>query len=74
MRHDGIWVANALGTEFVRVEYGGAITDRVTTTQLAFACAIGGPEGRHLLVCTATASDAEVAAAAPTGRLEIVEL
>lgn len=71
---DGIWVANALGTECVRVEHGGEITDRVTTSQLAFACAIGGPEGRHLLVCTAAASDAEVAAAAPTGRLEIVEL
>jgi sugar lactone lactonase YvrE len=70
----GIWVANALGTECVRVEEGGAITDRVTTSQLAFACAIGGPDGRHLLVCTATASDAETAAASPTGRLEIVEL
>ena len=71
---DGIWVANALGTECVRVEEGGAITDRVTTSQLAFACAIGGPDGRHLLVCTAAGSDAEIAGASPTGRLEIVEL
>lgn len=71
---DGIWVANALGTECIRVEEGGAITDRVTTSQLAFACAVGGPEGRHLLVCTAAGSDAETAAASPTGRLEIVEL
>ena len=70
---DGIWVANALGAECVRVEEGGAITDRVTTSQLAFACAIGGPDGRHLLVCTAAASDAEIAAASPTGRLEIVD-
>ena len=69
-----IWVANALGTECVRVEEGGNITDRVTTSQLAFACAVGGPEGRHLLVCTAAASDAETAAAAPHGRLELVEL
>ena len=71
---DGIWVANALGTECIRVEQGGAITDRVTTSQLAFACALGGPDGRHLLVCTAVGSDAEVAAASATGRLEIVEL
>jgi sugar lactone lactonase YvrE len=70
----GIWVANALGTECVRVEEGGTITDRVTTSQLAFACAVGGPEGRHLLVCTAAASDAETAGAAPNGRLELVEL
>lgn len=71
---DGIWVANALGAECIRVEQGGAITDRVTTSQLAFACAIGGPDGRHLLVCTAAGSDADTAGASPTGRLEIVEL
>jgi sugar lactone lactonase YvrE len=69
-----IWVANALGTECVRVAEGGEITDRVTTSQLAFACAVGGPDGRHLLVCTAQSSDHEAAAAAPRGRLEIVEL
>ena len=71
---DGIWVANALGTECIRVEEGGAITDRVTTSQLAFACAVGGPDAGYLLVCTAAASDAETAAASPTGRLEILEL
>ncbi len=69
-----IWVANALGTECVRVVEGGEITDRVTTSQLAFACALGGPEGRHLLVCTAQGSDHEAAAAAPNGKLEFAEL
>jgi sugar lactone lactonase YvrE len=69
-----IWVANALGTECIRVEAGGAVTDRVTTSQLAFACALGGPDGRHLLVCTAASSDHEAAAATPAGRLEVVEL
>ena len=70
----GIWVANALGAEVVRVEEGGVVTQRVTTSQLAFACAVGGPEGRHLLVCTAESGTSETAAAAPNGRLEIVEL
>jgi sugar lactone lactonase YvrE len=70
----GIWVANPLAAEVVRVEEGGVVTHRVTTSQLAFACAVGGPDGRHLLVCTAGSSDAEVAAAAPNGRLEIIEL
>jgi sugar lactone lactonase YvrE len=69
----GIWVANALAAEVVRVEEGGVVTHRVTTSQLAFACAVGGPDGRHLLVCTAESGTAE-AAAAPHGRLEIVEL
>lgn len=70
----GIWVANAVGAEVVRVEEGGVVTQRVTTSQLAFACAVGGPEGRHLLVCTAESGTSEIAAAAPKGRLEIVEL
>jgi sugar lactone lactonase YvrE len=70
----GIWVANALGAEVIRVEEGGAVTDRVATSQTAFACALGGPGGRHLLVCTAGSSIAEVAASSPTGRLELVEL
>lgn len=70
----GIWVANALAAEVVRVEEGGVVTQRVTTSQLAFACAIGGPDGRHLLVCTAESGTTEIAAAAPNGRLEILEL
>ncbi len=68
----GIWVANPLAAEVVRVEEGGMLTHRVATSQLAFACAVGGPEARHLLVCTAESSDAAAAAAAPHGRLEIV--
>jgi sugar lactone lactonase YvrE len=67
-------VANALASEVVRVEEGGLITHRVTTSQTAFACAVGGPDGRHLLVCTAESSTAEAAGAAPSGRLEIAEL
>jgi sugar lactone lactonase YvrE len=70
----GIWVANALGAEVVRVEEGGAVTHRVATSQFAFACAVGGPDGRHLLVCTAESGTTEIAAAAPNGRLEIVEI
>ena len=67
-------MANALGAEVVRVLEGGTVSDRVTTSQTAFACAVGGPDGRHLLVCTADSGTAEIAAAAPEGRLEIVEL
>ena len=70
----GIWVANALGAEVVRVEEGGAITRRVVTSQFSYACAIGGPDGRHLLACTAASSVAHESAAARNGRLEIVEV
>ena len=42
-----VWAATALGLEVVRVEEGGMITRSVTTSQNAYACADGGPEGRH---------------------------
>ena len=70
----GIWVANALAPAVLRVEAGGRITDTVTTSQNAYACALGGPEGRHLLVCTAPTSVHTAAAANANGRLEIVEI
>ncbi len=69
----GIWVANALAPEVVRVEPSGEITHRITTSQTAFACAVGGPEGRHVLACTAPTSDDTLAAATRNGRLEIVD-
>ena len=70
----GIWVANALAPEVLRVEAGGRITDTVTTSQNAYACALGGPDGRHLLVCTAPTSVHTAAAANANGRLELVEI
>lgn len=70
----GIWVADAFAPEVVRVEEGGRITHRVTTSQQAFACALGGPDRRHLLVCTAASSLAEEAAAEPRGKLELAVL
>jgi sugar lactone lactonase YvrE len=73
-RLGGIWVANALAPEVVRVEPGGEITHRITTSQTAFACAVGGPEGRHVLACTAPTSDDTLAAATRNGRLEIVDI
>ncbi len=70
----GIWVANALAPVVLRVEAGGRVTDTVTTSQNAYACALGGPEGRHLLVCTAPTSAHAEAAAHANARLEIAEV
>ena len=70
----GIWVANALAPVVIRVEEGGQITDTVTTSQNAYACALGGPEGRHLLICTAPTSVHSLAAAEANGRLEMVKV
>ncbi len=70
----GIWVANALAPMVIRVEAGGQVTDTVNTSQNAYACALGGPEGRHLLICTAPTSVHSLAAAEANGRLEMVEV
>jgi sugar lactone lactonase YvrE len=70
----GIWVANALAPVVIRVEHGGAITDTVNTSQNAYACALGGPAGKHLLICTAQSSVHAIAAAERNGRLEMVEV
>ena len=68
-----IWVANALAPQVVRVTEGGAITDTVATTQNAYACCVGGPDGRHLLVCTAPTSVHTAVEAQPLAKLELVE-
>jgi sugar lactone lactonase YvrE len=50
-----IWVADALGGRVIRVAEGGEITEEVAAPQGlgVYACALGGPDGRTLLLCTA---------------------
>ena len=51
-----IWVANAAANQCLRVHEGGEITATVTTTQTAFACMLGGDDGRTLYVMSAPSS------------------
>jgi len=49
-----VWVANPLGNEALRVREGGEITDRISThPSRCIACALGGPDGHTLFLCTA---------------------
>ncbi len=48
-----IWCANALAQECARVGEGGKILERVETSMNAFACTLGGPDGRSLIIATA---------------------
>jgi sugar lactone lactonase YvrE len=50
-----IWAADAVGGRAVRVAPGGAIVDEVRAPagMGAFACALGGDDGRTLLLCCA---------------------
>lgn len=49
-----VWFADAGGNACVRVAEGGEVTDRITTDRGAFACTLGGAEGRTLFVMTST--------------------
>jgi sugar lactone lactonase YvrE len=69
-----VWVASPLGSEVLRVEQGGRVTHRVTVSSLAIACMLGGPERRHLLVCTAPSVNPDECRAQRAGRIELAEV
>ncbi|MGC8510455.1 MAG: SMP-30/gluconolactonase/LRE family protein [Acidimicrobiales bacterium] len=52
-----VWVANARAAECLRVREGGEISARATTTQTAYACALGGDDRRTLYVMSAPSSN-----------------
>jgi sugar lactone lactonase YvrE len=50
---NAIWFADATRTEILRVREGGEITHRVEVGQPAFACTLGGDDGKTLFVLAA---------------------
>jgi sugar lactone lactonase YvrE len=52
----GIWFADALGSQVVRVKEGGEITDTVATPMPTYACMLGGEDGKTLFVLCAPGS------------------
>jgi sugar lactone lactonase YvrE len=65
-----VWVANALGPVVVRVAEGGEVVDSVTTTQNAYACALGGADSRTLFAMTAPSSEPWEVADKRLGKVE----
>jgi len=52
--HGAIWVADAINGRCIRVAEGGEIIEELKTDGLgAFACMLGGADGRTLFVCVA---------------------
>lgn len=68
-----IWVADPRGNCVIRVKAGGEITDTIDTGRGAFACMLGGDDGRTLFVCTATGSGPH-AEVRREGRIESVRV
>ncbi len=69
-----VWVASPVGNEVVRVVSGGRILDRVSVTNHAFACMLGGPARRTMFVLTADNSNPEYCRASATGKIEVFEV
>ncbi len=69
-----VWVANAIAPDVRRVTEGGEVLDRVTTTQPAFACALGGASRTTLFAMTAPTSSRFVVSDARDGAIETVEV
>jgi sugar lactone lactonase YvrE len=70
-----IWSANPLTHEVVRVREGGEVVDRVSTGERgAYACMLGGPDGRTLFVCAAEVHDPGEARRRRTGSIEIARV
>jgi len=67
---NAIWVACPTSSEVIRVKQGGEVTERIKVETDAFACMLGGPDGRTLFVATSASSDPVKCSADRTGRIE----
>lgn len=66
----GIWATTALHPKLIRVIEGGEVTDEIVTSQPAFACAVGGDDGRTVFAMTAPSSSPGDVDGRSTGRVE----
>ena len=71
---NAIWVACPTASEVIRVKQGGEVSERIKIETDAFACMLGGPDGRTLIVATAANSDPEKCIADRTGRIETTQV
>lgn len=66
-----VWVANAAGSNAVRVAEGGELLDVAAFSQTCIACMLGGPDGRDLFAMTAPPTIVpEELSATPGARIE----
>lgn len=69
-----IWAACPTKSEVIRVKQGGEVTERFKVQTDAFACMLGGPDGRTLFVATANGSDPAKCRAERSGRIEVTQV
>jgi sugar lactone lactonase YvrE len=68
----GIWFASVHEHQVVRVEEGGAVTDRIATSgRRAIACMLGGDDRRDLYVCATGTLDPTKSREILSGSIEV---
>ncbi len=70
----GIWVASPVSNEVLRVLEGGEVTDRVKVENQAFACMLGGEDGKRLFILTAASSEPEECRQTRSGKIEYIDV
>ena len=64
----------SINFEVIRVHEGGMISERIPVETNAFACMLGGEDGKTLFICTSNGSgvDPDSALREKSGKIEIV--
>jgi sugar lactone lactonase YvrE len=70
----GIWVASPVSNEVIRVEEGGKVTDRIGLSKGAYACMLGGTDGRTLFIMTSGSSHPDQCRANRDASIECVRV
>jgi len=72
----GIWVTCCMGPGVIRVEEGGNVTHLIPIDddRFAFACALGGADGKTLFICTAESFATVADLSRKTARIETVRV
>jgi sugar lactone lactonase YvrE len=69
-----VWLACPLSNRVLRVADGGKVLEAIGFDRGAFACTLGGADGRTLFACTARTHDPVEAPAMRSGRIEMVRV
>ena len=72
-REGAVWVAGA-GPRALRVSEGGEIDQQVTSKRPVFATALGGPDLRHLFLCTSDSNDPVITRQVSCATIDIAEV
>lgn len=68
-----IWIAGS-GSGAMRVLESGEIDQQITTERPVFAAALGGPERRHLFLCTSNSSDPVITRRGSGATIDVAEV